>query len=93
MFHVSLLIAAHPDTPVAKTWEWTSEDPVWEVEKILDSRIKTFGRKKHLQYYIKWRGYDEGSNTWEWEEDVENAPEMIKDFYKEHPEAPRLKRG
>ena len=42
------------------------EEGVYEVEAIMDDRVKG-GRKEYL---IKWLGYPQSSNTWEYEENV-----------------------
>jgi hypothetical protein len=47
------------------------------VEKILDSRMF----RQHLQYLVKWDGYGAEGNTWEYSENVENAPEKVADFH------------
>uniref|UniRef100_A0A914C765 Chromo domain-containing protein n=1 Tax=Acrobeloides nanus TaxID=290746 RepID=A0A914C765_9BILA len=57
----------------------SSEDEIggYVVEKILDKRIITKGK---VEYYIKWKGYDNPSdNTWE---PIENCdcPDLIKEF-------------
>ena len=65
----------------------------WEVEKILDSKIIKKGRKRCLEYFVKWKGYDEGSNSWEPEENLENSPEAVEEFYEDNPDATSLKRG
>ena len=59
------------------------DEPEYEVEDILDSRI----RWKKLEYLIKWVGYDAGNNSWEPAENLKNAPKMVKQFHKKHPTA------
>jgi Chromo (CHRromatin Organisation MOdifier) domain len=54
------------------------------VEKILDSRV----RRGRLQYLVKWKGYDDGHNSWEPREDVA-SPALVKRFHSQHPTAPR----
>ena len=60
-------------------------EPEWEVEKVLDARFQ----HGNLQYLVKWLGWSEAENSWEDEDNLENSPEIIEDFYKEHPGAPR----
>lgn len=57
----------------------------YEVEEILDSRLY----RRKLEYLVRWKGYDDASNTWEPAENVKNAPLLIKEFHKKHPQAPK----
>ena len=38
---------------------------------------------------VKWEGYGTENNTWEYSENVDNAPEKVADFYRANPAAPR----
>jgi hypothetical protein len=79
VFHTNLLLPAssnpfpdqrHPEPgPVIVD---AGED-FWEVEKILDSRT----RYGHIQYYVKWKGWDIEDSTWQEVEDVAGAPEAV----------------
>ena len=55
------------------------------MEEVLDARVK----RRKLEYFVKWKGYDESNNTWEPEGNLENAPTKIQEFHKRHPQAPR----
>ena len=57
----------------------------WEVEEILDSRH----RRNQLQYLVKWKGFTSEHNTWEPKDNVKNAPDKIKVFYKKNSGAVR----
>ena len=59
--------------------------PECEVEEILNSRLK----RRKLEYLVKWSGYTDDYNTWEPEANCANSPEIISDFYKKNPSAPR----
>jgi hypothetical protein len=37
------------------------------------------GRKKQLQYLVKWKGYPESDNTWEPADHVQ-APRLVKQY-------------
>jgi Chromo (CHRromatin Organisation MOdifier) domain len=52
----------------------------WGVEKVLDSHQR--GKKKRRQYLLKWKGFPEAENTWEYEEDI-SAQELIEEYLKE----------
>jgi len=57
----------------------------YEVEKILDSRYR-YGR---LWYFVKFSGWPNSENEWLPRENLENSPDLIKEFHQAHPEAPR----
>ena len=48
----------------------------WEVEKILNKR-KVRGVVKYL---VQWKGFTAEHNSWEKEEDLENAKELVAEF-------------
>ncbi|KAF8759769.1 hypothetical protein RHS01_01831 [Rhizoctonia solani] len=92
VFHINLLTKFHPDPhgrnppqPAPVITEEGEEE--YEVEKILDSKWKGRGKSKKLWYLVKWKGYDEGSNSWEPVDNVTNAKEVREDFHKEYPDA------
>ena len=58
--------------------------PEYEVEEILDSRLK-HGK---LEYLVKWSGYTDDYNTWEPEANCTNSPDIISDSYKKNSSAP-----
>jgi hypothetical protein len=60
-------------------------EPEWEVERILDSKFA----HGNLKFLVKWLGWPDAENSWQDEDDLENAPEIIAKFYKEFPNAPR----
>ena len=94
VFNVVKLTPAPPD-PIPNRRAKPPPDPVivgeeehWEVEEILNSRI----HRRRLQYLIKWQGFGTEHNSWEPADDVQ-ADELITDFYRTHPGAPRLIRA
>lgn len=81
VFHVSLLEPWHPrsgrdelPTPVQLDEDG---EPEWEVEKILDSRVRD-GVKEYL---VKWEGWSPSYNQWEPEEHLRGAPEALKAYH------------
>jgi hypothetical protein len=56
----------------------------WVVEEILDSKV--INRK--LRYLVKWKDFGIEHNSWEPWDDV-HAPELVAEFYRNHPGAAR----
>jgi hypothetical protein len=90
VFHVVKLMPVPPD-PIAGRRavpppppEIVGGEERYEVEEVINSR---FWYRK-LQYLVKWKGYGHEENTWLAERDID-APELIADFYRTHPNAPR----
>jgi hypothetical protein len=54
----------------------------YSVEKILDSR--KFGRRRRLQYLVKWEGYPDSDNMWVDKDDV-FADDKVREFKASNP--------
>lgn len=52
-----------------------SDDNIYSVEKIVDSRI----HKGKKQYLIKWEGFPSNENTWEYAKDI-LSKELIEEY-------------
>ena len=86
IFHASLLTpqvitpeyGIPPEPPLPELVDGESE---YEVENILQHRF--VGRQKELHYLVQWRGYSRAESTWEPEEHLRNAPEVLE-AYKSH---------
>lgn len=74
VFHTMLLRPVNNDPfPSQKQTDWqptailveddTGEHEEWQVEKILDERIRRIGRGQRREFYVKWTGYSRP--TWE----------------------------
>jgi len=89
VFHISLLEPASTDPlpgqiqppPLSVIIE---DEPKWEVEEILDSRIVG----KTLQYLAHWVGYNQ--STWEPANLFGNSLSVVKQFHNTYPNKPRL---
>jgi len=80
VFHIALLKKYvesddYPQLPPPPPVTIGDEDE-YEVEQILDKRVI----RKRIQYLIKWQGYPLHDATWEPIENLENAPDKVKDF-------------
>ena len=54
----------------------------FEVENILQHKF--VGRKKEIRYLVQWRGYSQAKSTWEPEEHLRNAPEVLEAYKSSH---------
>ena len=87
-FHVNLLRPAHIGFPsqIQKCppplEPDTLESDIYEVEAILDSRIK----RNKIQFLVRWTGYNETS--WEPYEHLDGCKELVSEFYQAYPKAP-----
>ena len=98
-FHVSLLTAYRRATRVEREEEidnqgpelvlndYGNEEEEWEIESIVDSKIK--GRWRKLYYLVKWKGWTDDHNTWIRQEDLEHAQEAVESFHTNYPHKPR----
>ena len=64
--------------------ELVDSEEEYIVEGIINSRMF----RCQLQYSVKWEGYGVEGNTWEYLENVNNAPEKIAEFHAKNPAAP-----
>ena len=60
----------------------------YEVEDLLDSQISGKGRG-HLEYLVKWKNYPREDASWEPKDNLTNAQEILDEFHKKFPNAPR----
>ena len=68
--------------PVQET-KGKAHDDEYEVDYIVAGRnFKASGRG--WKYRIRWKGYGEEDDTWEWARNVANAPEKIADYHRRH---------
>lgn len=55
-------------------------EEAWEVEEVLDVRVRNYGRSRRKEYLVKWKGYSEFENTWEPEGNLQQAQEKISEY-------------
>src|SRR5487761_1272670 len=54
----------------------------YEVKNIRSHR--RHGKRRQLQYLLKWKGYPESDNTWEPADQI-HAPDLVKAYHRRHP--------
>jgi hypothetical protein len=89
VFHIDLLTpyketTMHGPNFTQPTPELIDGEEEYSVEKILDSRH--FGRRRRLQYLVKWEGYPDTDNMWVDKDDV-FADDKVREFKISNPDA------
>ena len=87
VFHIDLLTPYRETITHSTNYQRPPPDLVdnteeYEVEKILDSRL--FGRRRQLQYLVKWKGYPDSDNMWVDKDDV-FADDKVRAFKDSNP--------
>jgi hypothetical protein len=95
VFHIDLLTPyketiMHGPNFTRPTPELIDGEEEYSVEKILDSRH--FGRRRRLQYLVKWEGYPDAENMWVNKDDV-FADDKVQEFKASNPDAATHIRG
>jgi hypothetical protein len=95
VFHIDLLTPYRETITHGANYQRPPPDLVdneeeYEVETILDSRL--FGRRKRLQYLVKWAGYPDSDNMWVDKDDV-FAEDKVREFKRRNPAAKTHIRG
>jgi hypothetical protein len=57
----------------------------WEVDNVLASRRT--GKRKTLQYLVRWKGFSEAHDSWEPKRNLGNASLKVKEFHDKNPKA------
>jgi hypothetical protein len=89
VFHIDLLTPyketiMHGPNFTQPAPELIDGEEEYSVEKILDSRW--FGRRRRLQYLVKWEGYPDADNMWVDKDDV-FTEDKVREFKASNPEA------
>jgi hypothetical protein len=89
VFHIDLLTPyretiMHGPNFTRPTPELIDGEEEYTVEKILDSRH--FGRRRCLQYLVKWEGYPDADNMWVDKDDV-FADDKVREFKASNPDS------
>jgi hypothetical protein len=94
VFHASLLMPyrktpQHGPNYIKPPPELIEGEHKYEVKAIVNHRL--YGKKKTLQYLLKWKGYPHADNTWEPADQV-HAPALIESYHQRRPLAQSHKR-
>ena len=52
----------------------------FEVDSILNHRIRKYGRGSRLEYLVHWKGYESHDDTWEPLRNLENCQELVTEY-------------
>ena len=63
----------YPEPPA----EIIDNQPEWEVDQIIKHRRTTNG---NTEYHVLWKGYGLDQATWEPKENLDHAPEILRDY-------------
>ena len=90
VFHVDLLTQyceteAHSPNYKQLVPDIINGEPKWKVEKIIKSQLH--GQHHNPQFLVGWKGFPSSEDFWVPESDL-SAPDLVKDFYDAHPNAP-----
>lgn len=65
------------------------EDEEYEVDYIVDSRIRQYGNKSVLEYFIHWKGYPKEERTWTLADQFDEDDPPVLAFHRNHPNKAR----
>ncbi len=87
MFHTSLLTPYSKTIEYRENYSWPPPDLMenveqYEVEAICSHRCQ--GKKRQLQYLVKWQGYPKSDNMWEPAGHLQ-TPLLLKEYHHHHP--------
>ena len=87
VFHVSALEKYRINSPKFSERSHIRPEPdivdtvaEYEVEEIIDKR--TVGNR--VEYLVKWKGFPDYESTWEPEKHLENAKNVLEEYYRQH---------
>jgi hypothetical protein len=64
--------------------DFVNDEPEYEVEAIRQHRLKKWRGEMHKQYLVKWKGYPEWENTWEWWDSLIKAKKLVDAYNRKH---------
>jgi hypothetical protein len=69
-----------PSPPARPPPEIIEQEEEYEVEAIRNHRQRRWHGRMYKQYLVKWKGYPEWENTWEWEDTLNNSAEIVQQY-------------
>jgi len=60
----------------------------FEIDSIVDSRIRKLKGKPFLEYRVHWKGYDSDEDSWTAANQFDEDDPPVLEFYKKHPSKP-----
>ena len=75
--------ADNPTRPLPELIAGNDSEAEYEVEAIKGKRMRKYGGRMYAQYLVKWKGYPEWENTWEWVDTLMvNSKDVVDEYEK-----------
>jgi hypothetical protein len=75
-------------TPVVSESEPELGDEEFEIDSIIDSRIRKIRGRPFLEYRVHWKGYDSDEDSWTPADQFDDDDPPVLDFFKKYPSKP-----
>jgi len=90
-FHSSSTTTAHKQVEsTSSESELELGEEEYEIDSIVDSRIRKFRGKAVLEYRVHWKGYDTDEDSWTTADQFDDDDPPVLEFFKKYPKKPSV---